>query len=433
MTHRTRTGTTGPGPSPHDPPGTVRRLTDALVALGPFAAALIAYKALLDYGLPEDWFSLSVLRYLFAGLCALCLGLALRMAAQWRTDRSADQEPSASLLPPAEVSVQRLVDDSAHRVLAEFRMLSHRGEDLAGWSQYLDDHHVPPTAIGTSYGLRMLSACDLREPRVHRRRVLDSLLALQKTGGGWAASTQRDRGRPEVTAWVLAAMVRSGLDDATRAQLTGVLEDMLDPAEDPLGMDCTTVLTIVVAALAEIAPGSAGLLRLVHRLADAARPGAAAMGGGTACWGESVHAVEPSAAHTARAVLALHRAAGALPDGAPFARVAGAGLRWLCGTELELRLMDEQLRRPMADGTVDALLVGHFTPAWVTRALLLPGAPEAPELLATTVRSTLDCFKDGTWRWHDGRQPIWLAYQGAVVMREYALRATPRPPRARAL
>ncbi|MGW6268943.1 MULTISPECIES: prenyltransferase/squalene oxidase repeat-containing protein [unclassified Streptomyces] len=425
MTHHMRTGT-APDPSPPAPPGALRRLTDGLVALGPFAAALVAYKALLDYALPEDWFSLSVLRYLFAGLCALCLGFALRMATQWRRDLPAEEETSAPLLPPAEVSVRRLVDDSAHSVLAEFRVLSHRGLDLAGWSQYLDDHHVPPTAIGTSYGLRMLAACDLREPRVRRRHVFDSLLALQKTGGGWAASTQRDRGRPEVTAWVLAAMVRSGLDEVTRARLTGVLEDMLDPAEDPLGMDRITVLTIVVAALAEIAPESSGLLRLVHRLADAARPGTAT-GGGTACWGESVHATEPSAAHTARAVLALHRAAAALPDGSPFTRVAGAGLRWLCGTDLELRLTDEQVRRPMADGTVDALLVGHFTPAWVTRALLLPGAPEAPELLAATARSTLDCFKDGTWRWHDGRQPIWLAYQGALAMREYALRATPCP------
>lgn len=60
--------------APGDTANTAQRIKAALVSLGPFSAALVAYKALLDYVLPEDWFSVAVLRYLFAGLCALCVG-----------------------------------------------------------------------------------------------------------------------------------------------------------------------------------------------------------------------------------------------------------------------------------------------------------------------------------------------------------------------
>lgn len=432
--NRARTArTTGAG----DPSGSARRWRDGLVALGPFAVALVAYKGLLDYVLPDDWFSAAILKYLFAGVCALCVGLAVRLAAELYTapaDRPrgdlAQQAPQAGGAGGPLTgsrsgvrSVRRVIDESAQGVLAEFRVVRHRDAQLAGWSQYLDDHQVLPTAVGTSYGLRLVSALDIRDPRISRRQVNDSLLALQKPGGGWAASTQRDRGRCEITAWVLAAMCRNGLDDATKDELVRVLEQMLDPQADPLGMDRTTVLSVAVSTLAEIAPASPKLPWLARRLAEGARTddGPAAPG---AHWGEALHSPARSAAHTARAVVALHRASAVLSDGAVFANTARAGLDWLCGAELDLRSHDEQLRRPVDDGSVDALMIGHFTPAWVARALMLPLAPECDDRLERAVAETLDKYKDGVWRWHDGSKPIWMTYQGALVAREYALRTT---------
>ncbi|KUO14871.1 hypothetical protein AQJ91_44715 [Streptomyces dysideae] len=63
-------GPAAPPSASQDGPGT-SRLKSALVSLGPFTAALVAYKGLHDYALPEAWFSASIRRYLFAGLCAL--------------------------------------------------------------------------------------------------------------------------------------------------------------------------------------------------------------------------------------------------------------------------------------------------------------------------------------------------------------------------
>ncbi|GED90204.1 hypothetical protein [Streptomyces sp. 6-11-2] len=424
-TNRVRPDTSTPA-APGDTANTAQRIKAALVSLGPFSAALVAYKAVLDYVLPEDWFSVAVLRYLFAGLCALCIGLALRLAGQRYAGEASAPAPAPPPPGSAAPSVRRVVDDSAHGVLAEFREVRHRGADLAGWSQYLNDHHVPPTAVGSSYGLRMITAFDIRDPRISRRRVIDSLLALQKPGGGWAASTQRDRGRPEITAWVLAAMFRGGLDNGTKAELVNLLERMLDPQEDPVGMNRTTVLTVAISTLAEVAPASPKLPWLARRLLDGAQredDEAAPV----AHWGENLHSAAKSAAHTARAALALHRAAGVLADGAVYRNAARSGVRWLCAADLDVRTTDEQLRRPVDDGTVDALLIGHFTAAWVARALMLPGTPGCEEKLRGAVADILKNYKDGAWRWHDDTRPIWMTYQGTSTLRDFALRTTACP------
>ncbi|WP_143684078.1 hypothetical protein [Streptomyces diastatochromogenes] len=419
QTNRARPAT----PAPSAPRGRpeARRLKDALVSLGPFTAALVAYKGLLDYALPEDWFSVSFLRYLFAGICALCIGLGLRLLGQLPATRADTAQLPAPARRTGTRSARRVIDESARGVLGEYREMRHGQAELAGWSQYLNDHHVPPTAVGTSYGLRMVNAFDIRDPRINRRQVLDSLIALQKPGGGWAASTQRDRGRPEITAWVLAAMFRCGLDGTTKTELVRILEAMLDPGEDPLGMDRTSVLSVAISSLSEVAPTSPRLSWLARRLVDGAHTdeGAAA---GMAYWGETLHSSARSAAHTARAAIALHRAAGVLSDGEIFDNAARSGVRWLCTADLDLRLTDEQLRRPVGDGTVDALMIGHFTPAWVARALMLTIAPECEERLEAAVSETLDNCKDGAWRWHDGTRPIWMTYQGTAVARDYALR-----------
>ncbi|MFE4263730.1 hypothetical protein [Streptomyces sp. NPDC056883] len=407
--------------------GPARRLARAAVSLAPFTAALVAFKTTLDYLLPEDWFASSALRIVFAGLCSLCVGLLLHVWGQ----RLAPAPPPAPPLPdgrPPAVDAREVLGDAVRGVLAEYREVTRQGAELAGWSQYLDDHQVPPTAVGTSYGLRVLTAFDVREPRADRQRVLGSLLALQKPGGGWAASTQRDRGRPEITAWVLAAMVRSGLvDSATRSALVRVLEDMLDPENDPMGMDRTTVVTAALTALAEVAPASPALPVLAERLLGAGhRDGTGA--GARQHWGESARGPGRSVAHTARAVCALHAYATRVPAaGALLGNEIRAGLTWLCEEDPDLRTTDEQLRRPVGDGTVDVLVIGHFTAAWVARALMLPITHELPssqERLRTAVAEVLRGCDNGTWRWHDQTRPIWMTYQGATVLRDFALRNT---------
>ena len=285
---------------------------------------------------------------------------------------------------------------------------------------------VPPTATGTSYGLRMISSFDIRAPRISRHQLVGSLLSLQKPGGGWAASTQRDRGRPETTAWVLTALFRAGVDDSVLADLVELLEGMLGLESDPVGMNRTAVLTVVISTLAEIAPASPLLPRLARRLLDGARREAGEPAP-LVSWSEHLNGPTGSVAHTARAAVALHRAGSVLADGAVFQDAVRAGVRWLDSVPLDLHSIDEQLRRPVDDGTVDVLVIGHFTAAWVARALMLSGEPMDEEKLRVAVCETLRSHQGGFWRWRDGSRPIWMAYQGAAVLRDYALRKTGCP------
>lgn len=392
-----------------------------LIAMGPFATTLVVFKAMLDQ-LPADWFRTPLLKVLFAGLCALCTGLSIRLGGQALAARYADTVNSS-----AESEVGRaahdVLRDTVKHVVPLYRDDIHQGHRLAGWSQYLDDR-VPPTAVGTSYGLRLMLLLDVRDPRVNRHDIITTLLSLQRPGGGWAASTQRERARPEVTAWVLSAAVRSGLSGESREGLVTALERMLDTEADPIGMQRTTVLSVVVSVLAETAPGSPRLLELTQRLLEGARH-VEREGTSFLCWGEGLHSTTPSVPHTARAALALGHAAAVLGESDSLDNAAESAVAWLCSEGDDLRMADEQLRRPVTDGSVDALFIGHFTAAWKARAIMSrPSISGRRAELRAVVEEVLKCQQNGVWSWHDGSRPIWMTYQGAKVLRDYALRTS---------
>ncbi|RJL32489.1 hypothetical protein [Bailinhaonella thermotolerans] len=408
------------------------RVLRGLVAVGPLAVALPVYGLLLDH-LPERWFAARPLLYVFAAVTALCAGLGSRLAGQWAAARyltprspapaGPAASPAGTASPGRTPSAHTIRARAARHLLSDFREARHGRATVCGWSQYLGDE-APPTAIGTSYGLRLVMDLDLRDPRVNRRQIVESLVALQRPSGGWAASTQRGLGRPEVTAWVLVPAVRAGLAPGTEETLRALLEK-LTAADDPQGMERTSVVASLVAAFAEIAPGSPWLPELSRRLLDAAHED-----DGMVSWGQALHGnVRRSAPHTARAVIALVRAERALGEKADFGPAVGGALRWLAREDLDLRPTDEQLRRPAPGGDVDALFIGHFTAAWVARALMSGrDSAECERALRAAVRAVLDDQRDGVWTWHDGRRPIWMTYQGCVVLREYALRNLPWPP-----
>lgn len=129
-----------------------------------------------------------------------------------------------------------------------------------------------------------------------------------------------------------------------------------------------------------------------------------------------------SVPHTARAIVALHRAAAALPDRRDLRQLAGAAAEWLC-EDVQLDLRSEQIRRTH-NGESDVLVVNHFTPAWVARALMLEGQdPLTSEPLKEAVGAVVECQERGVWKWVDHREPIWMAYQGVSVLRDFGIRA----------
>ena len=315
---------------------------------------------------------------------------------------------------------------TATALQADFRTGIHNGIATCGWSQYLGDR-VPPSAIGTSYGLRTALALDLRSPEINYSAIVKSLLRLQRPGGGWAASTQRGIGRPEVTAWVLGAASRAGMDHDEKKELVHLLERMTT-FDDPIALNRTTVMATIVSTLTDVEPTSERLPVLSERIAR----GCSAVNSDRTlvAWGEVLQeGSKPSIPHSARAVIALGKAAKVVRGIPGLNATADAGRNWLSQNSVELLDTDEQLRRPVGDGDVDALFIGHFTAAWTARALLTSEEPHAHQVaLRRALRIVIDSQRQGIWRWHDDSTPIWMTYQGISVVRDYILKGLMWPP-----
>ncbi|MET8039597.1 hypothetical protein ABZU25_01885 [Micromonospora sp. NPDC005215] len=417
----------------------LRKLGRRLAALGPFALIFATYSLLLDH-LPDQWFKQDWVRYAFAVLAAVCVGVTL----QWLVQRPPVQRilgsspTTRTILPGARqpeqspyLTTRQLLDGTRSRLLADFRTASGLRGEISGWSQFMGEQ-VPPSAIGTSYGLRIALALDIRDARIDRRRLVENVVALQRPAGGWVARSQQDVARPEVTAWVLTALVRAGLESSIRSELVGQLERMLSPDVDRVGWQRVAVLTSAISALAEVEPASPKLDEITsHLLAGAVRQQVDSAPGGLA-WGLTVNQVGlPSVPHTARAVVALHKAAQVVGRDRreKLDEVIDAGIEWLSHNP-SLDITDEQLRRlTRTDEAMDTIIIGHFTPAWVARALMCRGVDNHLPQLRRAVRAVLDLQEDGVWKWREERkEPTWMTYQGVLVVRDYSMLNLPWPP-----
>jgi len=403
----------------------VQRGIDSLVSIGPVVLTLTVYSTLLDH-LQDDWFKYDWLKHVVSGMGALCLGMASRLiAGRFRSSAVVSRPAVAST--DGVLSIHAKLASCSAVIAADLRSVKHDGKVITGWSQYIGEE-IPPTAIGTSYGLRIAMALDIRHPALDRFVLAQSLLSMQKDGGGWAASSQKDVGRPEVTAWVLAALCRCGLDQKTKAELIELLHQMA--AGDPMVTRRTTVTTAVLAAMTEIQPASP----LVRELANALVSGSSREevdNKQLASWGENLSTGDrrDSPAHTARAVIALSRAASALQGDQALLDVREAGIDWLCRDSVSLEPAEEQIRRPVSAGNADTIFIGHFTASWVARALMCGDlSPERLQYVTDSVRRVIDSQKGGIWRWGNGEKPIWTSYQGVMTLRDYGLRGLKWPP-----
>jgi hypothetical protein len=109
-------------------------------------------------------------------------------------------------------------------------------------------------------------------------------------------------------------------------------------------------------------------------------------------------------------------------------RTALAGAtRWLVSRR-DLGDQTEQIRRFVADDHPwDTLTLRHFTAAWVARALLLAPLAEfsgADALLTDAIRGIWGNYRDGYWEWEGRERPLWMSYQSACVLRDFALRTS---------
>jgi hypothetical protein len=407
------------------------RLLKNAATLGPLALTFAVYSLLLDH-LPSDWFAADWVRDGVAGVSALCIGLGLRVllgteAVQRRLGPPPSHatirlpQPRTPLSDARAAKLSRILEATSRRLITDCRPGEHNGTATFGWSQFFGDA-AHPSAIGTSYGVRLVLLLDIRDPRLDRGRLMQTLLTLERPDGGWRGRSQRGGGKPEVTAWVGTAAARLGLPPERRARLVGQLEQMTTQPGDSIGMARTTVVTSVICALAELAPQSPALEAAVDTLLNGVTgvdlDAAAGIG-----WGEVCGSARLSVPHTARAVVALAAAAPVLRGkGNALEQAGAAGIVWL-RAHLELAMFEEQLIRRPAGDEADVLVIGHFTAAWVARALMTAGRDKTDvDALRTAIRQVVAAQENGVWRWQNTeRQPLWMMYQGAQALRNFLL------------
>jgi hypothetical protein len=232
----------------------------------------------------------------------------------------------------------------------------------------------------------------------------------------------------------MIAAARAGLDRGIRQSVVRQLEQMMSADVDPVGMRSITVLSSVICTLVEVSPESAKIGELAGLLVQGAIEQSSSGEGRRVAWGQTT--ARDSAAsvpHTARAVWALVKMHDAgITVGAPADKVLDAGLDWLSHVD-DLELVNEMLRReivqPGGGEAMDMLYISHFTPAWVARALMGRRVDEHITQLRRCVQAVLAHQEKGVWKWKDPQgKPIWMTYQGVMVLRDYSLLNLPWPP-----
>ncbi|WP_310720069.1 hypothetical protein [Streptomyces lydicus] len=447
-----RSSTRTPGP----PPGAARpsapsRLLTWLGRLGVPAAAFAVFQTLL--GILPQGLTGEAARYCVAATAGAAVGAVVWLAAALLRARAAalpPAPPAGPVLPPAgSASLPELMDGTYEALRRGLTVVEVPGRGpLTGWPHSLAESRPPvhPTAFGTAYGLHLLLDLTPYDGRIRAGEVAETLWRLRLPGGGWAARSQGSGARPEVTATVLGALARAGADPRLLEAEIQCCEALLDPAHDVPGLANTYVVTSVLRGLLRASPGSPALGRLREVLVNGATadPGR----GHHRCWGAALATglgnPAPSAAHTARAVVALDRAARVLGEDARQRAVREEGVRWLLagaaspsGGGSDLDNCQEEVRRPGQEDPLhqELLSVRHFGAAWVARALMTDGARQiAAEdagaavwqaQLSAAVARVRGMQQGGVWRWDDGPMghPVWMAYQGLSVLRRYALMA----------
>jgi len=403
-----------------------------LVRLGPFMIALIVGKALLDY-LPQT-LSGDTARYLVAGCAAIAAGAVVALIAI-SVRRRAVEEGRSPLSIEARQSVAELLEATQDALLGCCTSVNDSAlGGLVGWPHFVEEARasVRPTAIGTSYGLK---SCFLSDPAGGRPEFValgETLWRLQLPDKGWAARTQSGLGRPEVTALVLGVLGHLGGDSIRLAEAVASFEQILTAEADPVGMSRTYVVSASLGGLVRVSPTSARLAELRRMLvAGAIRD---PQHRNLLCWADQLadgqrSSLVPSIPHTARAIVALSRAARVRdPDGQTESTIK-EGISWLI-EQGALARQTEQIRRTLHTDRYESLTVRHFTAALAAKALLCPeaaGIEGRDAMLIEAVREVWSEQNGGLWQWDNGEHPLWMTYQGLSVLHGYALHTGKAP------
>lgn len=453
-------GTPGPVPQGGSPPA---RFVGWLGRFGCLAAGYAVFQFLFEV-LPDS-IAGAPAKYLISGLSGLATAGMTWLAAALLRARTSAPAPLTAPAPPAPAvpgPLPQVFGSAYDTLVAQVAEVDDpvRGR-LIGWPHSLLELDGParPTSLATAYGLHIVLDLGVPDGRLHTGDLIDTLWRLRLQGGGWSARSQGAVARPEVTAMVLGALARAGASRERLADEVARCEAGFTPELDSTGRALTHVVTTVMRGLLRAAPDAPILPVLREALVDGALSDPQRQH--RRCWSHrlavlpwAVHPArqpaQPSAVHTAQAVVALDRAARVLGEG-PVERAAREdGVRWLLACPAtahdacaDLANLREEVRRRHPDDSShhEVLNVRHFTASWIVRALLTPGALEIAredgleeawqERLNGAAGAVWAAQTDGIWSWsRDGsmfttteelRQPIWMTYQGLSALRAHAV------------
>ncbi|MGI9001590.1 MAG: hypothetical protein ACR2GH_07970 [Pseudonocardia sp.] len=274
-----------------------------------------------------------------------------------------------------------------------------------------------PTAWSTAYGIKTMLL--LGEPA----EDLDGLVRYleQSRVSGTAGWSIRGPGstRPEVNAVVVDALARAGAPAASVDEGLMLLAEPLDTFSRSRTFALTTILEVAL----RLRPDA----EFVHRLLDDLLRARLDVDG-VALWAEKAaggSAVQPSLAHTARAVV-VTGLAGSLLDRADASDAAEEALAWVADQDRDDGVT-ETLRPDPARRAYD-VPVRHFTAAWTVRAIAGVHGVPGPRLRGAlhTVWSRY-VPSQALWAWGDGDLPIWMTHDAVMTLRHAALVSLPTP------
>jgi DNA-binding XRE family transcriptional regulator len=303
------------------------------------------------------------------------------------------------------------------RSLADHLIRDDRGNPI-GWRHNLQkDQHQ--TALSTAYGIKAMLV--VGEPYVDFDAIAANLFAMQAPEGGWRGRSGASR--PEITAAVVDALFRIGTPMSVQTALT-----LTEQSLDPFSRTRPYLLSTVSQTVSRLRPDSALAVGLIDDLL-ATRLSF----DGTLLWPEKVeHGLalpEPSAVHTARALVAL-REAQIVHDRDDIQEAVEQATQWLIArTKPDDGVTEELIRsRPDGHGSL-RVAIRHFTSAWVVQALA--GATSAvPISRLTSAFQVLWSRFDrnlGLWAWGNGDLPIWMTLDSVTALSTAAL-ALAGPP-----
>jgi hypothetical protein len=287
-----------------------------------------------------------------------------------------------------------------------------------GWRHNLVPSSSAPAALSTAYVLKALNVLGGIDPSVTglAGRLLD--IAVRHDGRivGWRASTAQAP-RIETSSAVLEALQRIGVDLDIDESLR-----MIRDLYDDTARTRPVILTIALDAVMRLAPDSDLAAELTENLL-ALRVDF----GGALLWPEKVvdrlqAKLQPSVAHTARAVSVLRHARGEAVGDA-----VAVGEQWIADSS-DLGGVSESISRDLGDGQREELTMHSFTSAHVVRALAGANNP-SPWRIKRALDHVWDRYDPDLhlWAWGNGDVPAWMLMDAVGALHDAALALTPGP------